>query len=100
MMNGVPFKFASTSRQHTRFVQSVGYAPDGSSFVSAGSDGQAFLYDGLTGESLATLENEGKNAHTGTIYSATFSPDSNNIVTSSADATTKLWDVATRKVVS
>lgn len=117
-MNGVPFKYASTSRRHTRFVQSVDvrsflshlhhrasltspssqYAPSGSLFASAGSDGQVFLYDGLTAEERGALL-DGEAAHKAGVFAASFSKDSKSIATSSADRTTKLWDVESGKVV-
>lgn len=37
---GPPYKFVKSINDHTRFVQAVRYAPSGSHFVSAGSDGK------------------------------------------------------------
>ena len=64
-------------------------------FLSAGSDGQLYLYNGLDGSDILTLIDPALSppaAHQGTIFSAIFSKDSNSIVTSSADRTTKLWN--------
>ncbi|KAL8292465.1 hypothetical protein RQP46_001077 [Phenoliferia psychrophenolica] len=98
--NGVPFKFTSQSRKHSRFVTSVDYAPNGGLFVSAGSDGNSYLYDGATGEDKgASLDDGSGQAHKGTIFQASFSKDSAQIATSGADGIVKLWDVATSKVV-
>ncbi|GAA5956594.1 hypothetical protein JCM21900_003614 [Sporobolomyces salmonicolor] len=95
---GVPFKYASTSRRHSRFVQSLDYAPDGSLFVSAGSDGQVFLYDGLTGEDKSALC-DGEAAHAKGVFAASFAKDGKTVATSSADRSVKLWDVEAGKVV-
>lgn len=90
--NGVPFKYAkSISTTHNNFVQSVKYAPNGTLFVSVGSDGKAFLYDGSTGEVQGNLLDQGQNAHKGTIFSCSVSPDSSEILTCGADGLVKLW---------
>lgn len=82
---------------YTRFVQCVKYAPDGSVFVSAGSDGKLFVYEGKEGEKIAEMSGGG---HSSSIYSLAFCQDSKKIITASADATVKLWDVTTQKVIS
>lgn len=100
LRSGVPFKWASKSTRHTRFVQALDYAPDGALFVSAGSDGQALLYDGATGEDKGALIAPGTNAaHAAGVFGAAFSRDGRRIATSSADRTVKLWDVATGDLV-
>ncbi|KAM0748133.1 putative actin cortical patch component [Meredithblackwellia eburnea MCA 4105] len=99
LSNGVPFKFASQSRKHSRFVTTVSYAPSGAHFVSAGSDGLAFLYDGTTGDDKGVLQDDSGAAHKGTIFQASFSKDSTKVATGGADGLVKLWDVASGKVV-
>ncbi|GAA5884092.1 hypothetical protein JCM16303_005912 [Sporobolomyces ruberrimus] len=97
---GVPFKYESTLRRHSRFVQSLDYSPDGSLFVSAGSDGQVLLYDGLTGaEKGALVDGSSRVAHEKGVFAASFSRDGKFIATSSADNSVKLWDVEEKKVV-
>jgi WD40 repeat protein len=91
--HGVPFKYAKSTSTHTGFVQRVAYAPDGSCFVSVGSDGKAILYDGAAGDVTGKLTDSGELAHKGTIFSCAFSPDSTQIVTCGADGYLKLWDV-------
>ncbi|GAA5838257.1 hypothetical protein JCM11251_003444 [Rhodosporidiobolus azoricus] len=98
VLNGVPFKFASQSRRHTRFVQSLDYAPSGALFVSSGNDGQVHLYDGTSGEEKGSLV-DGSAAHEKGVFAASFSKDSKHVATSSADGKTKLWDVEAQKVV-
>ncbi|KAI5474714.1 actin cortical patch component [Pseudohyphozyma bogoriensis] len=99
--NGVPFKFASQSRRHTRFVQTVDYAPSGALFVSGGSDGLLHLYDGATGDEKLSFVDPALSgqAHKGTIFQASFSRDNKFVATSSGDQMVKLWDVETGGIV-
>ena len=46
---------AQVIRTHTRFVQDVRYSPSGDHFVSVGSDGKMFLYDGKDGNTAAEI---------------------------------------------
>jgi len=78
-------------------VQCVKYSPNGDVFVSAGSDGKLFVYEGKEGEKIAEMT---QNGHTGTIYSVGFSQDSKKLITCSADSTVKLWDVSTQQLIS
>ncbi len=89
-----PMKFKKTLKDHTGFVQDVQYAPDGSIFVSVGSDRKLFLYN-AEGEKQTSIESP----HQGSIFAVSFDPSSKSFLTSSADQTTKLWDVETQKVV-
>ena len=82
---GPPFKFDHSGKDHTRFVNCVRYAPDGSVFVSAGSDKRVYVYDGKTGEKKAVFDDEKNGGHTAGIYSASFSADSSKLLTASAD---------------
>ncbi|GAA5990960.1 hypothetical protein JCM10908_000097 [Rhodotorula pacifica] len=101
LLNGVPFKYGTTTRRHTRFVQSLAYAPDGSVFASAGSDGQVFLYDGTTAEEKGafTAGAGAATAHDKGVFAVSFSRDGSKIATSSADRSVKLWDVESQQVV-
>ncbi|KAI8884882.1 WD40 repeat-like protein, partial [Backusella circina FSU 941] len=96
--NGVPFKFAKTIRDHTRFVHAVQFSPNGDFFVSAGADGKIFLYEGKNGEKIGELDSE--QGHSGGIFSVAWSPDSAQLLTSSADSTAKIWDINTKQVVT
>ncbi|XP_035388007.1 WD repeat-containing protein 1 [Electrophorus electricus] len=95
---GPPFKFKCTFSEHGRFVNCVRYSPDGSRYVSAGADGQIFMYDGKTAEKLGALG--GAKAHEGGIYAVSWSPDSTQLISASGDKTVKLWDVASGTAVT
>ncbi|CEH17396.1 WD40 repeat stress protein/actin interacting protein [Ceraceosorus bombacis] len=99
---GVPFKYNSTQSVHTRFVQSVSYAPTGTFYVSAGSDGKLQLYDGTSGTPTAALTDSAANAagqaHAGTIFATSVSADGSLIASAGADASVKVWDAATQKL--
>lgn len=97
--NGVPFKYAKSINTHKGFVQSLSYAPSGSHFVSAGSDGKIFVYDGATGDSPKALgDGADDTAHKGTIFSVAFSPDSKYVASSGADGLVKVWDIESAKL--
>ncbi|XP_053095340.1 WD repeat-containing protein 1 [Pangasianodon hypophthalmus] len=95
---GPPFKFKCTVSDHSRFVNCVRFSPDGSRYVSAGADGQIYIYDGKTAEKLGSLG--GDKAHEGGIYAVSWSPDSTQLISASGDKTVKLWDVASGTAVT
>ncbi|MBW0508158.1 hypothetical protein O181_047873 [Austropuccinia psidii MF-1] len=98
--NGTPYKFSKIIRNHTKFVQAVDYAPDGSGFLSAGSDYKIFVYDGSTGDTVSELgTNSSSDKHTGSIYSAVWSGLNHSTLASfSADGTVKMWDASVQKL--
>lgn len=100
--HGTPFKFNLSHNDHTRFVQCVKFSPSVDHFVSAGSDGKLFLYDGKTGAKVSDLSAAANadTSHKGGIYSVAWSPTSTELLTSSGDGTCKLWDIASQKVTS
>lgn len=55
----VPFKYDKMISTHTRFVRDVAYSPSGDVFVSVGSDGKMFLYEGKTGELQSEVDRNG-----------------------------------------
>ncbi|CAG02004.1 unnamed protein product [Tetraodon nigroviridis] len=95
---GPPFKFKFTSSDHCKFVNCVRFSPDGSRFVTAGADGQIFVYDGVTGDKVCQLG--GEKAHNGGIYAVSWSPDSTQLISASGDKTVKLWDVGAGTAVT
>lgn len=54
-----------TKQDHTRFVQTVRYSPDGNLFASGGFDGKVFIYNGVTSDLVGEL---GPPAHQGGVY--------------------------------
>uniref|UniRef100_A0A8C9YDG0 WD repeat domain 1 n=1 Tax=Sander lucioperca TaxID=283035 RepID=A0A8C9YDG0_SANLU len=95
---GPPFKFKFTLRDHSQFVNCVRFSPDGSRFVTAGADGQIFVYDGTNGERVCSLG--GEKAHKGGVYAVSWSPDSSQLISASGDKTVKLWDVGAGTAVT
>uniref|UniRef100_A0A3P9Q5U4 WD repeat domain 1 n=1 Tax=Poecilia reticulata TaxID=8081 RepID=A0A3P9Q5U4_POERE len=95
---GPPFKFKFTLRDHSQFVNCIRFSPDGSRLVTAGADGQIFVYDGTTGERVGSLG--GEKAHKGGIYALSWSPDSSQLISASGDKTVKLWDVGAGTAVT
>lgn len=73
---GPPFRFEHSNRDHSRFVNSVEYSPDGSIYVTAGGDKKIFIYDGTTGQKkIEYVGSEGPDDHKMSIFSISFSPD-------------------------
>uniref|UniRef100_A0A7N9AU10 WD repeat domain 1 n=1 Tax=Mastacembelus armatus TaxID=205130 RepID=A0A7N9AU10_9TELE len=95
---GPPFKFKFTLRDHSQFVNSVRFSPDGNRFATAGADGQIVIYDGTKGELISPLG--GEKAHSGGIYAICWSPDSTQLISASGDKTVKLWDVGAGTAVT
>uniref|UniRef100_S4RD71 WD repeat domain 1 n=1 Tax=Petromyzon marinus TaxID=7757 RepID=S4RD71_PETMA len=91
-LQGPPFKFQFTTSDHSRFVNSVRFSPNGNFFATAGADGQIFIYDGASGQKVSSLG--GEKAHDGGIYAVCWSPDSTQLMSASGDRTVRLWDVA------
>ncbi|RUS75092.1 hypothetical protein EGW08_017146 [Elysia chlorotica] len=93
---GPPFKFTKTNSEHTNFVNCVRYSPDGSIFISGGSDGKLLMYDGTSSDYIAEI-GEPK-AHGGSIFAICFSADGKQLLSASGDKTAKIWDIETRLV--
>ncbi|KAJ6765009.1 ACTIN-INTERACTING PROTEIN 1-1 [Salix koriyanagi] len=88
---GPPFKFKSSHRDHSNFVNCVRFSPDGSKFISASSDKQGILFDGKTGEKIGQISSE--DGHKGSIYAVSWSPDGKQVLTVSADKSAKVWEI-------
>ena len=71
--------------QHTDYVYSASFSPDGKFILTSSRDKTAKLWN-LQGALIADL-----NQHTAYVSSASFSPDGKFILTSSRDKTAKLW---------
>ena len=75
---------------HSNFVNSVRYSPDGAWFASAGSDSKLCLYEGKEGEFLKEFAKpEGVS---GSFWAMAWSPDSSQIVTAGGDKKLRIWD--------
>lgn len=66
------------------------FSPNCQRIVTGSDDSTARLWDGASGQHLATLQ-----GHTGSVESAAFSPDGQRIVTASADHTARVFRVVT-----
>ncbi|CAM6093161.1 unnamed protein product [Calypogeia fissa] len=89
---GPPFRFKTSHREHSNFVNCIRYSPDGTKFITLGSDKKGVIFEGRSGEKLGELS--GQNGHTGSIYAASWSPDSKKVLTVSADKTAKVWEIS------
>ncbi|KAK6185852.1 hypothetical protein SNE40_007998 [Patella caerulea] len=94
---GPPFKVKQFISEHTNFVNTVRYSPDGEVFASGGADAMIYIYKGSTGEKIAQL---GEKAHKAGVYALCFDPSSKKLLSVSADKTAKVWDVETTSVVT
>ncbi|XP_050398777.1 actin-interacting protein 1 [Patella vulgata] len=94
---GPPFKLKSYIKEHTNFVNTVRFSPDGEVFASGGADAMVYIYNGSTGDKVGQL---GDKAHKGGVYALCFDSSSKKLLTVSADKTAKIWDVETTSVVT
>ncbi|KAI5308340.1 WD40 repeat-like protein [Ascosphaera atra] len=61
--HGAPFKYNNGYRDnHSNYIYSVAFSPDGANLVSVGGDRKIWLYDGKTGEPKVEI---GNGEHTG-----------------------------------
>ena len=79
-----------TYRNHSKAVNTVEWASDGTRIVSASRDGTAQVWDAAT--DTITLTYRG---HTNEVWSAGWSPDGRRVVSASADGTAQVWDATT-----
>ncbi|GLT37433.1 hypothetical protein SLA2020_117510 [Shorea laevis] len=89
---GPPFRFKLSHRDHSNFVNCVRFSPDGSKFISVGSDKKGIIFDGKSGEKIGELSSE--DGHKGSIYSVSWSPDGKQVLTVSADKSAKVWEIS------
>jgi WD40 repeat protein len=77
-------------KDHTGWVTSAEFSPDGKNVVSSSLDKTARLWDVKTGQEIRQFI-----GHTDGVWKVAFSPDGKTIATASADGTARLWDVQT-----
>jgi hypothetical protein len=70
----------------------MAWSPDGHSLVTGGEDKTIRVWDGLTGQPVATLE-----GHSNPVYGLSVSSDGKLLASQSGDGTVCIWSVATRE---
>jgi WD40 repeat protein len=78
-----------TLKEHTGWVKSVCWSPDGRRLASAAMVGGK-VWDTRTWQELLSLK-----GHTGRIFSVCFSPDGRRLASAALDGTVKVWDAQT-----
>ena len=71
-------------------IFSIAWSPDGTSFVSGGSDQDLRLWDAVTGECRSILK-----GHSSGVRALAWSPDGTYFVSGGEDQDLRLWDAAT-----
>ena len=75
---------------HTREVEAVAVAPDGTWLVSGCWDETVRIWDVATGRERAILK-----GHTGIVFGVAVAPDGTWLVSGGGDKTVRIWDAAT-----
>jgi|TARA_B100001142_G_scaffold238940_1_gene237689 ribosome assembly protein 4 len=78
---------------HVQLINHVVFSPDTKLIASASFDKAVKLWDGKTGEFIATMR-----GHVGPVYQIAWSADSRMVVSGSKDSTLKVWSARTRKL--
>ncbi|KAG4303979.1 hypothetical protein PORY_002632 [Pneumocystis oryctolagi] len=78
---------------HQNLVNHVSFSPDGQWIASASFDNSVKIWNGLTGDFIASLR-----GHVASVYQCSWSSDSRMLVSSSKDTTLKVWDIREKKL--
>ncbi|MCX6049738.1 MAG: BTAD domain-containing putative transcriptional regulator [Chloroflexi bacterium] len=81
--------------QHTTWIFSVAFSPDGATLASSSADCTVCLWDVARGALRHVLR-----GHSETVYKVVFSPDGAAVVSCSFDGTIKFWDSQTGECVN
>jgi len=79
---------------HQSLVNHIAFSPDARFFASASFDKKVKLWDGKTGQYLATFT-----GHVGSVYRIAWSSDSRYLCSASKDSTVKLWQIGQKNAV-
>lgn len=96
VFSGPPFKVGKFFSDHSAFVQSVRFSPNGKLYATGGFDGRIFIYDGDTSEKVGELMScdvSAKKAHGGGVYGLSWSGDSTRLLSASGDRSCRIFDV-------
>ncbi len=80
---------------HTRPIKSLTFSPDGNTFVTAGDDNIANLWDSHTGKRLLSFM-----GHRDDVNEVSFHPDGKTLATASDDNTVGLWNIKTGELIT
>ncbi|KJA24886.1 hypothetical protein HYPSUDRAFT_452805, partial [Hypholoma sublateritium FD-334 SS-4] len=83
-------------REHTDYVNSVAFSPDGTFVASGSEDDTIRVWNSKTGKQVGMPATGG---HTDWVNSVAFSPNGKNVVSGSDDRTVRIWDSETGKQV-
>ena len=82
-------------RQHTGWIFSLAFSPDGATLASGSVDCTICLWNVDKATLRAVLH-----GHTETVYKVIFSPDGTWLLSCSADGTIRFWDIQTGKCIN
>ncbi|MEG4353212.1 AAA-like domain-containing protein [Microcoleus sp. LAD1_D3] len=88
-------KERNSLEEHSSFVYSVAFSPDGKTLASASWDNTIKLWNLQSQKPIATLT-----GHSDSVRSVAFSPDGKTLATASDDKTIKLWDLQSQKPIA